>query len=199
MKRSQFALLFIAAFLGFAQTAHSYPTIGDEVIFKSSDGRTLKFDNNGFDGKVWIIFVDDGYSGMGYEYWSDAQIYHRKDVMELLSKCNSRGNVLEEVAVPAGKFQACKIKTKTGFSWIGDVPFGNVKIETSGTTLELKSFFNGKSANPQSTTQCSSSRSDSFCTSYNLGDSCENFDGTQSVCTDNGLSDPIGLPGCSCK
>lgn len=138
------SLSFLATSFMFANTAFAYPTIGDEVVFTASTGGTLTLSNGGFDGNTWTIFEDDGAGGAGFVNWTDDQIYHHADMVQILTDCVQSGYVLESTTVPAGTFQTCKVQTPTGVNWLGDVPFGSVKIESSGVTLELQSFQNGQ-------------------------------------------------------
>ncbi len=63
----------------------------------------------------------------------------------VLADCVGQGGTPETIAVPAGNFETCKIKTDGGDLYnIAKVPFGVAKMTSATMNLSLVSFVNGK-------------------------------------------------------
>jgi hypothetical protein len=141
-------LSLLALFLVSGIAAAAYPTIGDTAVYTMNGSGTLTLSNKGFDSSTnqWTIFEDIGNGNMGYAYWSEDEIFHQAQVLDVLAHCETYGGATETITVPAGTFKTCKISSSDVAAWIADVPFGEAKFVSPQMTLELKSYTNGAGA-----------------------------------------------------
>ncbi len=132
---SQFFFVFVS-FIALA--AGAYPKIGDAVNLVGTYNNTPYSEAYSYVGndpstdlpRVKIDVIYDGevfYSGE--ETWDE--LFTPNHYQEVMKKCGSiDGTSKETITVTSGKFETCKIVDVEDGSivWIGDVPFGVVKL-----------------------------------------------------------------------
>ena len=135
-------LMGLVLSLVFSQVVLAYPMIGDQAQFRQADGSKFEFLNNGFDSvnHVWLVQVTQG-TKISVEKWSPGDMPSQKEVVSVVTKCVLDSGIKETIKVPAGTFDSCKFPNDSGgFTWVADVPFAMVKVETSDLKLELVKF-----------------------------------------------------------
>lgn len=132
--------------LVFSQAAMAYPMTGDQVQFRQADGSMLEILNKGLDSgnHVWLVQVTEG-SKVSVEKWNEADMPTQKEILSVVKNCVQDAGVKETITVPAGTFETCKFSNDSGgFTWVGDVPFSMIKVDTTSLKLELVKFNSAK-------------------------------------------------------
>ena len=147
----------------FAATAFAMPTMGGNAVYNvtiSQGGQsmqgtlesTITAANSGsytVESKINL----GGQSQVQNQQRSEQEMVSDALVGQILGNCAQYGGKLETVTVPAGTFNTCALPADpqdgTGFTWVGQVAFGVVKVDTTDTQgqktyAELQSFKFGK-------------------------------------------------------
>lgn len=156
-------VILIGAVLMGSTAAFAYPVVGDKVefsgTFKQDPGAevplNLKMEVLSFDGteQEWIVREEttiDGKTKVSNEDIDAKDMFTPAKVQYVLTNCEARGGVIENVTVPAGTFSACHLvradSEESKELWIGDVPFGVLKMishdmeDGEHFAVELQSF-----------------------------------------------------------
>ena len=162
--------LFAAGAMTLASTiAMAYPAVGDKTGYTGTkvEGTETKtwtatkeviawVDAN----KLWIVKTDvmkNGKTKTHIDGVAEADMWTADKWTDVSTNCVAKGGVMEDVTVPAGTFNTCKM-TKTDKDgetkefWWGDVPCGLVKMmktemddgKTETYTVELTSVTLGQ-------------------------------------------------------
>lgn len=137
-------------------------TLGSISAFASNPGigtySKYKVSGNSLSGttKNEITSFDESLQKFTYHYTSEvngsvfqgdeilnADEMYTKEMNEMwVTKCESEiGGKLEEIQVPAGRFETCKVESEDGqITYLGGVPFGFVKSISKEGVLELVEF-----------------------------------------------------------
>lgn len=141
-KLSIITLTFLFPALSFA-----YPHIGDKVQWegniKARAGQvtpvkiTKEVVSYNEKSKKWTVkYVAAVGDNVTTEFQETDELYTPSKHKQMLSSCRDNGGSLEELTAPAGKYDTCKITTKTADGtviekWYGDIPFGIVGRTTA--------------------------------------------------------------------
>jgi hypothetical protein len=144
-----------------ATSALAFPNVGDLAMYEgkvSANGQNLdvevlqyieNFDPSQNKYLVVSQTLVNGAQQDSSSDWADAdQVLSQSLLQQLLGSCAANGGTLESVTAPAGQFDTCKLPTDDGHIWLGVVPFGIVKFQSTsvenGTTVNqlflLKEF-----------------------------------------------------------
>ncbi|MNJ92555.1 hypothetical protein D3C87_102280 [compost metagenome] len=159
--------LMVAPVLMMSSMAFAYPMVGDTVEYKG----TYKLDPNPETElvvkkevvlyneleKEWLVKVDktmNGSTTTEVDDVDDEDMMTPEKVQKVLTECVAKGGTLEDLTVPAGTISTCHMKMTCEEDskevWIGDVPFGVVKMikhdmeDGKHKMLELQSFTLGQ-------------------------------------------------------
>ncbi|MBC7420260.1 MAG: hypothetical protein H7328_05980 [Bdellovibrio sp.] len=160
--------LFLAtAALLLTAIAHATPKLGDYSEFQF----TMSQAGQSMVGSYILAIVsdaNDGTVGLSTTIHFDGQadqyqetktektaLLNDQTINDVLTNCAAYGGVIEQVAVPAGILNSCKMPTQdetgkiVGSMWTSTVPFGIAKqVQTSPEgvtyTLELKKYIVGQ-------------------------------------------------------
>lgn len=160
------AAKLFAGIVFFASTyAMAYPMVGDKVEWTGTvvgtDGTTTEVKGSKevlSQDPTTMKWLVKSWVQMGK--WERCETKEKKNLyssekwQEIMTNCVTRGGVMEEITVPAGTYNTCKM-TKTGDDkgghhgddgdsvtmWWGDVPFGLVKVmKTDGDSGKVKTM-----------------------------------------------------------
>lgn len=157
-------LLMAAPLLMATSIAFAYPKVGDKAQYKGTltqgttpatelvvDKEVLLFNDL---AKKWIVKVDETMNGSTKTELvdvDDAKMYTPAMYQQVMAQCVAKGGTVEAITTPAGNFNTChgKMMEPDGDwkeAWIGDVPFGIVKMnkfdaeDNETISVELQSF-----------------------------------------------------------
>lgn len=165
MKLSNFFAMSVVTLASTVSLA--YPMVGDKAEWEGTytkdpdAAQTLvvkkEVTEHDDTDKEWMVKVDkiiNGVTTTMMEDIDDDKMYSTEKWNEIMTNCEAKKGMLEDVTVPAGTFKTCHMKkTCDGHSWEvwwGDVPFGVVKGNWDDTekgehhAVELKTFTLGQ-------------------------------------------------------
>ncbi len=136
----------------FAANVFAYPKMGDVSVLNMNNQYKIELINKGFNSgtAMWTILTNvydlkSGNSlGSSTESRKRDEIVDRAVIQKVLKNCRQANGTPEQVQVPAGKFNTCKLAVEGGHIWVGDVPFGIIRQVTDKAQFELMSFTNGQ-------------------------------------------------------
>ena len=150
-------------FLAFASVllaglvASAYPAINDKATFNglyipkgSTQGvqfmQTMEIKSFNASTQKYLVVrtldLPDGRSQEEQAETAASDLMTQSSVNQILANCAAVGGVSEQIKVTAGTFNTCKITQTNSTIWLGDVPFGIVKMISldsgSGATIALE-------------------------------------------------------------
>lgn len=140
-------VLSIIASLMLAAAAHATPAVGDQVAFQGTWGgqavqqglAITEFNAGARQYKKYTVTKIGEAAPQSQEEWVNADDMASDAALSaIVANCPQYNGVAQQIQVPAGNFQTCRLALEQGgYVWIGQVPFAVVRIETpvQGQTL----------------------------------------------------------------